>query len=255
MAKTSLRYDKITFEANIKNFLDNLKIFPKNLENFYLAFVHRSVLNESSNFYNESNERLEFLGDAVLELTITEKLFHDFPNKTEWELTDIRSAIVRGRNLANIASGLWVSDCIQLSRGEFRVEWHKNPYILANTMEAILGAIYLEFGFDFVKNWIEKNIYSTLDEIVERWLYIDPKSYLQELTQDVWGQLPVYEVADSSGQDHNKIYKICVSLGDCVLWEWKWTSKKKWEQDAAENAIENRKNWENQVSLPKKNHQ
>lgn len=254
MAKTSLRFDRLAFESNVKNFLTDLNISPKKFDNFYLAFTHKSVLNESLDFYQESNERLEFLWDAILELVITEQLFLDFPEKTEWALTDMRSAIVRGRNLANVAFKIGVSNSVQLSRWEFRVSGHENPYILANTMEAILWAIYLDFGFEFVKNWIIENIYSTLDEIISRWLYIDPKSYLQELTQEFWGQLPVYNLLDAVGQDHNKTYIVSVSLWDCILGEWKWTSKKKAEQDAAENAISGRSEWQEKVSIPKKNH-
>lgn len=106
MAKTSLRYDRIEFENQISNFLQKISLTPKDFSLYFLAFVHKSVLNEAPGFYTESNERLEFLGDAVLELTITEKLFQDFPKKPEGELTDIRSAVVRGRNLANVAKNL-----------------------------------------------------------------------------------------------------------------------------------------------------
>lgn len=226
MAKTSLRYTKSEFEANVKNFLQKISLTPNNFDPYFLAFVHKSVLNETE-FYAESNERLEFLGDAILELTITEKLFHDFPTKPEGELTDIRSAIVRGRNLASVAKNLGFSDVIQLSRGEFRVSGHENPYILANAVEAFIGALYLDFGFEMAKNWILEHIYSMLDEILERGLYVDPKSYLQEITQEVWGVLPEYSVAYENGQDHNKTYIIAVKLGEVLLGEGKGTSKKK----------------------------
>lgn len=252
MAKTSLRFERKEFELRVWRFLSNCNILPKNIDFYYLAFVHRSVLNESSMYYGESNERLEFLWDAILELVITEKLFLDFPNKTEWELTDIRSAVVRWRNLASVASLLWISDVIQLSRWEFKVLWHENPYILANAMEALLWAIYLDFGFNVVRDFILKHIYSTLSDILKRGLYVDPKSHLQEITQDIWWYLPIYEVVGEDGQDHNKIYKICVSLGDCILWEWKGTSKKKWEQDAAENAIAQQDVWKEKITFPKK---
>ena len=117
--------------------------------------MHRSVLNEATYLYEDSNERLEFLGDAVLELSITERLFQDFPKKPEGELTDIRSAVVRGRNLAMVAKKLGMSEVIQLSRGEFRVAGHENPYILANAVEALIGAMYLDFGLSkiFIPCW------------------------------------------------------------------------------------------------------
>lgn len=252
MSKTSLRYTRQEFENQVWLFLERLAIIPRDITIFYEAFVHKSVLNEAGNFYDSSNERLEFLGDAILELVITEQLFHDFPQKPEWELTDIRSAIVRWRNLASIAKSLFMSDVIQLSRGEFRVSGHENPYILANVMEAFIGAIYLDQSSEIAKKWILENIYISLPEIIERWLYVDPKSYLQEFTQEVWWILPEYSVESEEGQDHNKVYIIQVSLGGVILWKWRWTSKKKWEQDAAENAISIKKEWEKKISLPRK---
>lgn len=163
----------------------------------------------------------------MLELSITERLFEDFPKKPEGELTDIRSAVVRGRNLAMVAKKLGMSEVIQLSRGEFRVAGHENPYILANAVEALIGAMYLDCGFEVAKKWIIENIYSMLDEIMSRGLYVDPKSYLQELTQELWGQLPTYQVVAEEGQDHNKTYVIDVLLGECTLGRGKGTSKKK----------------------------
>jgi ribonuclease-3 len=118
MSRHSLRFDPREFEAKVGELLSSLQILPKNPRLFQLACVHRSVLNEAHAGYEESNERLEYLGDAVLELTITEALFHAFPEKTEGELTDIRSALVRGRNLAIVAESLQFSMAIQLSRGE-----------------------------------------------------------------------------------------------------------------------------------------
>lgn len=110
-----------------------------------------------------------------------------------------------------------MSDVIQLSRGEFRVAGHENPYILANAVEALIGAIYLDFGFEAAKKWILDYIYVTLPDILERGLYVDPKSYLQEITQEIWGQLPEYRVTSEEGQDHNKVYLISVFLDDICL--------------------------------------
>lgn len=253
MAKTSLRFDRMEFEKRVQYFLDSLNIITKKQDLYYLAFVHKSVLNESTDLYSESNERLEFLWDAILELVITEILYHDFPQKTEGQLTDIRSAIVRGRNLANVAIKLWVSNVIQLSRWEFKVSGHENPYLLANAIEAIIGAIYLDFWLEAARNWILQNIYVTLPEILERGLYVDPKSYLQEITQEIWWLLPDYNVVREEWQDHNKTYIIQAMLWSVLLGEGRWSSKKKWEQDAAENAISNRKQWEFLIELPRKN--
>ncbi|GAB0175155.1 MAG: ribonuclease III [Candidatus Altimarinota bacterium] len=252
MSRPSLRYERGEFEAKVGSLLSSLQILPKNSELYILACIHRSVLNEAHMGYSESNERLEFLGDAVLEVSVTEALFHEFPEKPEGELTDIRSALVRGRNLAQIAAKLGFSSAIQLSRGESLALGHENPYILANTLEAIIGAIYLEQGFDVARAFIAKHIYSTLPRILAEGLFVDPKSHLQEVTQAIWGITPTYSVAEEEGADHNKLYKISVTLDSIELGVGKGTSKKKGEQDAAENAIANRSSWEKKITLPKK---
>lgn len=249
MSYCSLRYTREEFGSKIAHLLTSLQIRPNNLELYILAGIHRSVLNEWSVGYIESNERLEYLGDAVLELTITERLYHDFPEKLEWELTDIRSALVRGRNLAMIARWLGLSDIIQLSRWESNANGYENPYILANTLEAVIGAIYLDQWFEVVKDVILRYVYPTLPRILSEWLYVDPKSHLQEVTQAIWGVTPTYVVHTEEWADHNKIYHMSVFLDTLELGRGKWTSKKKWEQNAAENAISQRKKWESQVSL------
>ncbi len=253
MPRTSLRFQKKELQKEVSALLSTIDVEPKDLSLFCLAFVHRSSLNESKNIdASQSNERLEYLGDAVLELVITEFLFHEFPDKQEGEMTDIRSALVRGRNLANIAKKINLCDAIQLSRWEYNAEGHKNPYILANTVEAIIGAIYLDSGFEAAKKWIAKYIYSTLPEILKQGLYVDPKSYLQELTQHIWGILPVYTLEEEIGQDHNKTYAIVVTLDDVIIGRGKGTSKKKWEQEAAENAIQNREIWDPKITVERK---
>ena len=252
MSRTSLRYSRQEFEAKIKILVSSLQIPTSNLTLYILACVHRSVLNEERSGFLESNERLEYLGDAVLELVVTERLFLDFPWKTEWELTDIRSALVRWRNLAEIALWLGISDAIQLSRWESLANGQDNPYILANTFEAIIGAIYLDCWIEQVKNFLSLHVYSTLEKILEKWLYVDPKSYLQEFTQAVWGLPPLYEVMSEVWQDHNKTYVVSVSLDGIEFAQWTGSSKKKAEQDAAENAVSAKSVWEWKVNLPKK---
>ncbi len=248
----SLRYDRDEFGAKVGALLSSLRIHSDNIDLYMLACVHRSVLNEAHTGYTESNERLEYLGDAILELVVTEALFHAFPEKPEGELTDIRSALVRGRNLAEIAAKLDFSGVIQFSRGESLAWGQDNPYILANTLEAMLGAIYLDQGMEKAREFILTHIYSTLDHILEKGLYVDPKSYLQEYTQAIWGITPTYSVAREDWADHDKVYIISATLGGTLLWEGKGTSKKKWEQDAAENALSRKKEWEGNVGLPRK---
>jgi ribonuclease III len=252
MTRTSLRYDRDVFESKVESLLTSLQIQPNDKKLYILACVHRSVLNEAQSGYTESNERLEYLGDAVLELSVTKALFHHFPEKPEGELTDIRSALVRGRNLAEIAKNLAFSDAVQLSRGESLAGGQDNGYILANTLEAIIWALYLDHGFDAADAFIQKHIFSTLDHILEKWLFVDPKSHLQEVTQALWGITPTYTVMSEEGADHNKLYIVDVTLDTIRLGQGKGTSKKKWEQDAAENAVSGRKNWEPKITLPRK---
>lgn len=164
-------------------------------------------------------------------------------------MTDIRSALVRWRNLALIAQSLHMSEIIQLSRGELLAEGQDNPYILANTFEAFLWALYLDLGFDFVERFIIEHVYGTLDHILDQWLYVDPKSFLQEFTQAKWWQTPIYRLEGESWQDHNKIYAVSVSLDTVVLGFGSGSSKKKAEQEAAENAIREKQSWENAIAL------
>ncbi len=252
MSRISIRYTRPEFEAHVSKLLQSLQIIPKNPELYMLACVHRSVLNEVTDGYNESNERLEYLGDAVLELVITEALFHEFPEKPEGELTDIRSALVRGRNLAEVAKHLHFSDAIQVSRGEFNAKGHENPYILANAIEALIGALYIDYGFERAKEFIIFHIFSTLSHILEKSLFVDPKSALQELTQEVWGVTPVYQVVEEVWADHNKAYIITASLFREELWRGQWSSKKKWEQSAAENALIHKSKWEGKIGWTRK---
>lgn len=227
MTRTSLRYDREEFEAKVGSLLSSLQILPKDRHLYTLACVHRSVLNEAQSGYRESNERLEFLGDAVLELSVTKALFRHFPEKNEGDLTDIRSALVRGRNLAEIAMNLHFADVIQLSRGESLAGGHDNGYILANTLEAMIGAIYLDLGFDRADTFILEHIFSTLEHILEKGLFVDPKSHLQEVTQALWGVTPTYIVSSEDGADHNKAYIVDVLLDRVFLGQGRGSSKKK----------------------------
>ena len=252
MSRISIRYTLPEFEEQVQGLLSSLEIKTEHLHFYLLACVHRSVLNEAGDGYDQSNERLEYLGDAVLELVITEALFHEFPAKPEGELTDIRSALVRGRNLALIAERLNFSQAIQVSRGEHNAKGHENPYILANTLEAMIGAIYLDQGFDRAKKFIIRHVYSTLSHILEESLFVDPKSALQELTQEVWGLIPIYRVVEEIGADHNKVYIISVSLYSQELGRGQGSSKKKWEQAAAQHALSQKAEWEGKVRRNKK---
>ncbi len=234
-------FDQSAFEERLEKLLISLEI-PYTSKNAYvLPFIHRSILNEIQ--FSESNERLEYLWDAVLELFITEALFLQFPEKPEGELTDIRSALVRWRNLASIAEWMGLQEYILLSRWEIQAGGNSNPYILANTFEALLGAVYLDAGFVFAKKFVQNHVLSTLDSILWASLHIDPKSHLQELTQALFWVTPEYNILEERWHDHEKQYRVGVYI------EWKHigtgegTSKKKASIEAAKNALEWKSSW------------
>ncbi len=203
------------------------------------ACVHKSYLNEHEEETISSNERLEFLGDAVLELVTTEFLFKKYPTSGEGELTALRSALVKGNQLAEVAAGLDIGVFLLLSHGEEKSGGREKGYLLANFMEAIIGAVYLDQGFEKVKDFIHRHILMHVDTIVELGLHIDAKSKLQEMMQDKRSMTPAYEVAGESGPDHNKVFEVVVSVGEEILGRGNGSSKQKAEQAAAENALAN----------------
>jgi len=216
---------------------NDLKIEFKNIELYILAFIHRSVVNERPDFAPEHNERLEFLGDAVLELVATDRLYKDYPEKTEWELTDIRSALVRWRNLAIISRKLWFNEYLILGNWERKTGWADNDYILANTVESVIWAIYLDLGFKIAQEFIIDNLYKTsIDNILEKKLFKDAKSAIQEFVQAKFDITPKYNVLSESGPDHNKNFEVGVYMWEKQIWIWKGSSKKKAEEQAAINA-------------------
>jgi len=215
-------------------FISDLKIEFKNIELYILAFIHRSVVNERPDFAPEHNERLEFLGDAVLELVITDRLYKEYPEKTEWELTDIRSALVRWRNLAIISKKLWFNEYLILGNWERKTGWADNDYILANTVESVIWAIYLDLGFKTAQDFIIDNLYKTsISNILEKKLFKDAKSAIQEFVQANYEITPKYCVLAESGPDHNKNFEVAIFMWEKQIWIWKWSSKKKAEEAAA----------------------
>ena len=202
------------------------------------VFVHRSYLNENVGFELDSNERLEFLGDAVLELVVTEHLYNNYPNP-EGELTNWRAALVRGQMLAKIAKEIKLGDYLMLSRGEEKAGGKTRELILANTFEALIGAIYLEKELEASRKFITKFIISRLAEVLEKKLYIDAKSNLQELAQGKLGQTPRYEVISEFGPDHAKSFTIGVYISEKLAGEGSGSSKQLAQQAAAADALEN----------------
>ena len=184
----------------------------KNKDLLLQALTHRSYINENPKFYLNHNERLEFLGDAVLELAVTEYLYQNYENP-EGELTSWRASLVNSKMLSQIARELDVNDFLLLSRGEAKDTGRAREYILANAMEAAIGAIYLDSGFSAAEEFIKSHIILKLPEIIDKELYKDPKSSFQEEAQDRVGITPTYEVLDEWGPDHSKNFVIGVFLG------------------------------------------
>lgn len=201
-----------------------------------MALTHRSYLNENPNFELDHNERLEFLGDAVLELVVTDHLYQNYP-LPEGELTNLRSAIVRGEMLSKIAIEMGIEPYLLLSRGEKKDTGKARQYILANAVEAVIGAIYKDQGYDAAKKVITTFFIEKLPEVVEKGLYIDTKSKFQELAQDRFRITPVYKVLKESGLDHEKEFVIGVFLHDKQLGEGVGSSKQEAQQQAAQNAL------------------
>lgn len=208
-----------------------------NKDMLHQALVHRSYLNENPNASEDHNERLEFLGDAVLELVVTEYLYKKYPERPEGELTALRAAVVNSRALSDVAINIGINDFLLLSRGEAKDTGKARQFILANTIEAIIGAMYLDLGYEASRNFIEKKVLEILPMIVDQKLYRDPKSMLQEQSQGQLGITPTYEVLKEWGPDHAKHFIVGVFLGDEKVAEGEGMSKQEAQQVAAENGL------------------
>lgn len=200
------------------------------------AFTHRSYLNENRGFHLPHNERLEFLGDAVLELCATEYLYRNYPHP-EGELTNFRSALVNYKMLAGIASRLGFEKFLLMSRGEAKDTGRARQVILANCIEAVIGAMYLDSGYQACTNFISREILVELDKIIEGGKYLDPKSRLQEMVQDKSGITPHYGVISETGPDHNKIFVVAAFVGTEEVGRGVGPSKQEAEIAAAEDAL------------------
>lgn len=202
------------------------------------ALTHRSWLNEHSEEKTLSNERLEFLGDAVLELIVTKRLFEHFPEKPEGELTNLRASLVRTETLAEVAKSLDVGKKLRLSRGEETTGGRENVSLLADTLEAIVGAIYLDKGFGQAQSFVEKHLIPKLHKIMENNLQRDAKSLLQERVQAQNRPAPVYKVESEEGPDHNKIFMVAVFVAGKKIAKGTGKSKQQAQQQAAKAALE-----------------
>ena len=207
-----------------------------NIDLLVTALTHRSYLNEHKKSANEHNERLEFLGDAVLELVTTDFLFSNY-DKPEGILTAWRSALVRTESIGDAGDKLGYGPLIRMSKGEKNGSERAHLQILANAFEAVIGAIYLERGFDDARDFIHKHIIVKLDGILESGSWRDPKSYLQEISQRVDNQTPVYKVLSEEGPDHDKVFTLGVFVGDNMMGRGIGPSKQVAQQQAARAAI------------------
>ncbi|MFC1653220.1 ribonuclease III [Patescibacteria group bacterium] len=209
----------------------------KNKSLLETALTHRSYLNENRSV-KEHNERLEYLGDAVVELAVSEFLFEKYPKRPEGELTAIRSAMVRTETLAKVAERLDFGLSLRMSKGEAASGGRSNTALLANTFEAVIGAMYLDQGFQKVIDFLKENLFPEADEIVENGSFKDFKSTLQEVVQAEGKSTPEYQVVSEKGPDHDKIFTVMVKVEKQELATGKGKSKQSAQQQAAARALE-----------------
>ncbi len=215
---------------------ETLKLKIKNEDFFLEALTHRSYLNENRNHSVDQNERMEFLGDAVLELIVTAHLFANYPNP-EGELTNWRASVVNGDMLFKVGRELDLESHLLMSKGERKDTGKARRYLIANAMEAIIGAIYLDSGYKEAQKFVERFILVKLPEILKSKAYLDAKSYFQEKAQEVYQITPHYEVLKEWGPDHEKKFLIGVFLGDEKVAEGEGDSKQSAQRNAAEKAL------------------
>jgi len=222
---------------NLEEFEKKINITFRNSDLLIQALTHRSYLNENPSFHLGHNERLEFLGDAVLELVITGHLYEKFPDKPEGDLTSFRAALVNADMLAEVAKDIEMNGYLLLSRGEKKDVGRARNYILANAFEALIGAIYLDQGYDVASKFITDHLMTRLNDVLEKRLWKDPKSLFQEEAQERVGITPSYKVMKEVGPDHQKRFSVGVFLGASLIAEGVGASKQEAEVEAAQNAL------------------
>jgi ribonuclease-3 len=210
----------------------------KNKDLLIQAFAHRSYLNENPSFNLSHNERLEFLGDAVLELVVTEELYKKYPEKPEGDLTNWRAALVNAKMLTKVAEEIGFNDFLLLSKGEERELGKARAYILANTFEALLGALFLDSGYEPAEIFIKKYLLKNLSDIIREGSYKDSKSKFQEKSQEKASVTPNYKVLKETGPDHDKKFVVGVFLKDELVAEGEGSSKQEAEESAAKKGLE-----------------
>ena len=225
---------------NLSELEKKIKIKFNNKDLLKQSLVHRSYLNENPEFNLSDNERLEFLGDAVLEIIVTDYLYRNYPNP-EGELTNWRAALVNAKMLAKVANQLEMNNHLLLSHGESKDNGRARNYIMANALEALIGAIYLDQGHDKSKEFIEREIIKELPEIIEQKLYQDPKSQFQEEAQERVGITPAYKVMKEWGPDHDKQFIVGIYLEEELIADSQGSSKQEAQERAAKAALKKKK--------------
>ncbi|MDX9913337.1 MAG: ribonuclease III [Candidatus Moranbacteria bacterium] len=220
----------------IEDFTEKIGIKFKNPKLIQEALTHRSYLNENKKYKINHNERLEFLGDAVLELAVTDFLFKNY-NNPEGEMTSWRAALVNGEMLAKISAELGVAEHVLMSKGEANDTGRARQYLLANALEAIIGAIYLDQGYAVAEAFILKNIVSKIDDVIANKLYLDPKSYFQEKSQEYFKMTPSYRILKEEGPDHDKNFTVGVYVGDELVAQGNGSSKQEAQREAAQEGL------------------
>ena len=221
-----------------QNFAEKINIKFNDIGLLEKALTHRSYVNEHGGSYWDHNERLEYLGDAVLELVVSKHLYNKFPHEKEGILTAYRSALVNTQTISLASKKLGANDYLRLSKGEAKDTGRARDFILADVFEAIIGAIYLDQGYDVAEKFIADNIFHLTDEVIRKRLWQDSKSYFQEKAQEIVSITPVYKVLEESGPDHDRIFKVGAYLDNELVAEGKGVSKKEAEQVAAQKALE-----------------
>lgn len=224
------------------NFENKVKVIFKNKDLLKQSFTHRSYINENLGVSTSHNERLEFLGDAVLELIVTDFLYKKYSHYTEGELTALRSALVNAVIISEVAGNIGMNDYLLLSKGEAKDRGKARQYILANTYEAFIGAMYLDQGYDAVDKFVTKTLLPKTEEIVNKKLWRDAKSLVQEKAQEFVSVTPAYKVLHQSGPDHDKHFTVGIYFGTDLIAEGKGKSKQEAEQNAAMVALK-ANNW------------
>ncbi|QQR78166.1 MAG: ribonuclease III [Candidatus Moraniibacteriota bacterium] len=225
----------MTFDA--QKIAKTLGIKIGNAALFQEAVTHRSYLNEHKSHPVPHNERLEFLGDAVLELVVTERLYADFPERPEGELTALRAALVNSDMLAKVGHDLGIEQFLLMSRGESKDTGRARQFLVANVVEAVIGALYLDQGYTAAQAFIEAQVLTRIQEVLDAKLYTDPKSRFQELAQEKQGVTPQYRVLRESGPDHDRRFIAGVFIGDELIAEGEGLSKQEAQRNAAKEGL------------------